>query len=249
MIMALRETELEMAVRELVEERRRELGKAPTSYELLAYHQGELPPEEAERIQEFLAHNPDSARDLIDRVAFQETGLDSSDDLTEEEKRKDWEALQRRLAPAPSRPRAGTLYAVAASILVVLLGAWSFTLVLRTQEPEQPQVNVRQRDLLPDGRRGSTVEEPIRLNPESNHFLLRLLLVDERKFPDYRLEIVESDEPERVLWTETGLQRFTGDIFTLRIARGFLPSGRYSLKLYGIDAGDAQLLASYTVQF
>lgn len=249
MIMDLRETELEMAVRELVEESRRELGKAPACDELLAYHRGELPPEKAEQIQELLAHYPDAARDLIDLVASQESDLESWDALTEDEKKEDWAALQRRLAPARRRPRPVTLYAMAASILVVVLAAWSFTLLSITQSLEQPEVNVRQRDLLPDGRRGSTLEEPLRLDSDSSHFLLRLLLVDERDFPDYRLEIVDSDSPERILWAETGLRRFTGDIFTLRIARDFLPPGRYSLKLYGIGAGDTQLLASYTVQF
>ncbi|HVF59363.1 MAG TPA: hypothetical protein VNJ70_06075 [Thermoanaerobaculia bacterium] len=263
----IRKSDWAAAYQEHLASARQAFGDPPTTAVLVAYTQGQLPAEEALRVQEYLALHPELARALAEPVpeSYQaEPG--APDFLSRGEIQQDWAALQARLggpgeqladAGPSSRPRrawhARNGLARAAALLAVLLGGLyvqSQREVSRlAQELREPRANFEQRLLLPDGGRGAA-EPPISLPAAADHFLLKPALLGHPDFADYRLKIIDtSGGKSRVVWDRKGLRRLSDDTFELWMPRDFLSSEEYRLELYGIDERGAETpLAHYTLR-
>lgn len=176
-------TELEEAVRSLIQEGRGRVGPEPTEEELLAYHRGDLSAEEADRFEERLAHYPDAVRLLATFTAEEEPEPGDPDYLSEEEKTTAWEELETRLdesrregeaahwpvdhpaptaLPAYTRPSrfSSTLERIAAVGLILVVGALWYgrgerleELSRQVDELHGPQIIGEQRLVAPDASR------------------------------------------------------------------------------------------------
>lgn len=113
----------------------------------------------------------------------------------------------------------------------------------------QPELNAPIYDLLSRDftRRSSGESEVNRITAPAtaNHVILILNGEGQAAFPDYRLEIVNSQG--QIVWQGSGLQRDGNGNYVVTLSRTFLTAGRYRLKLYGQRAGRAQMLAEYVV--
>lgn len=219
-------TELEEAVRSLIEEGRGRVGPEPTEEELWAYHRGDLSAEEADRFEERLAHYPDSVR-LLAAFTGEEPAPGDPDFLPEEEQARAWGELETRLDgsrregepaasalqdPAPAclpayarrRRVLPVLERIAAVGLVLVLGAlWlvqrerSEELSRRVDELHGPQVIGEERLIALDAsRRGPRDGRTLRLPPRTDAYHLTLALYEAPIFPEYRLEIVPEGRPQ-----------------------------------------------------
>ena len=258
--------------RELLADGREAFGEPPTSEEIEAYANGELPPEKAARVQEYLALHPELARALAGPVEESYQGEPGAPDfLSRDEIQHDWAALQARVGPGkhfgmyyeladagPSgRPRRSWLARNGLALAASLLAVVSTGLYVQAQrevgrlaeELREPLVNPEHRLLLPDGQRGAA-QPPISLPATADHFLLKPALMGHPDFADYRLEIVDTSGGEsRVVWDRKGLRRLSDDTFELWMPRDFLSSEEYRLELYGIDeSGEETPLAHYTLR-
>jgi hypothetical protein len=155
-------------------------------------------------------------------------------------------------AIAPPRPRL-TLWAgwAAAFLLVVVLGPVLYVQHQRIdalgRQVTEPRVNFVHKRLAPaDRRRGSSTEEAVRLPPGEEPYLLTLGLYERPRFADYRLEIVDTDSPGApTVWTESGVEIAPGDSVPLYLPGDFLAPGRYEIRLYGVDGGGGELVATF----
>lgn len=98
---------LNEALRDLAARARRDLGPHPTPEQLAAYHAGELPEDEVEKIQDHLALCHECAELLLDLADFEDPAPPAAiPGLTEADVDAAWQDLKARLAgqPAPERP-------------------------------------------------------------------------------------------------------------------------------------------------
>ncbi|HXO22486.1 MAG TPA: hypothetical protein VOA87_21405 [Thermoanaerobaculia bacterium] len=271
----IKKSEWTAAYDELSAAGRRELGEPPSEEELLAYERGELSEAEAARVRKLLVYYPELVRALEPFPFPYEGKPGDAGYLSDEEQEQDWASLRARLgelvAPTSGRAKASRdvqrtsepvavwlrrwrISAAAAAALAVLFAG----LLVRTQrdirqlqqELREPRYNVEHRLLLPDGQRGGTLEQPpIPLPSEADYLLLIPALINNPRFPDYRLDIVDlGTKPPRVIWTATGLRRRSDDTFEIWVPRSFLKPGEYRLVVYGLDGGRQETLATYTVR-
>jgi hypothetical protein len=266
--------EVAAAVRAMIEEGRSEVGPEPTTEELLAYHHGELPPDEVDRMEERLANYPEAARLL---AAFTGEGAqpEDSDFVSDDEVETAWRSFRTRVdrdegrVPGPRREKRGShlvswlrsrprwIEHAAVIAVVLVVGVYGYVkdqshdrMAAQLTELRGPQVGAEHRVLRPDGPRRGAGDEPVaRLPAASGPYLLTLALGSAEDYPDYRLDIVRTANggPE-TLWSRTGLERRGDDTFPLYLPEGFLTPGRYQLRLYGLRGGAEALLATYTVE-
>jgi hypothetical protein len=96
--MKIHESDWRAVYRDLLADRRRELGPPPSNEELLAFSEGRLAPAERVRVQNLLACYPDLAKILAEPLPALE---EAAGDLSPRELAQDWAALQARLAALP----------------------------------------------------------------------------------------------------------------------------------------------------
>jgi hypothetical protein len=269
----IRKSDWTAAYREHLASARQAFGDPPTTEELVAYAQGQLPAEEALRVQEYLALHPELARAIAEPVPDSYHGEPGAPDyLSRDEVQRDWVALQARLGgpgkhfemnyelakATPSYPPhrpwlAPHGLALAASLLMVVFAGLYVQaqreLSQLARELREPRANPEHRLLLPDGERGAARPD-ILLPAAADHFLLKPALVGHPDFADYRLKIIDTSGGEpRVVWDRTGLRRLSDDTFELWVPRDFLSSEEYRLELYGIDEDRTETpLARYTLR-
>lgn len=231
---------------------RSEWNAPPTEEQIVAYARGELHGDEEARVRELLVHYPALAANLHNPSS---ADLQPGDDdyLTDGELAEDWNAIQQRLQPAAVKTAGRVLpfwpTLAAAAVLVLVCGG----LLLRGRsEPIDvrpggtPSVAIEDIFLTSDARRGP---EEIVSVPADADLLITAALLSEREYPDYRLDIVETDGiVSRTVWTSTGLRRRLDGTFHVLVPRAFLQPGRYRLVVHGLDGAKRDELAHYTVQ-
>jgi hypothetical protein len=250
--------EWQEANRELIAEERRRLGDPPTVEEMLAYTRGELSEAEEERIQDLLVVYPELARMYCEPFP-EEPRPGDSDHVSEAQVAAGWNALQQRLRPrgdTPARDEAqrGRVLsmryvptAVAAMVAVVFFGLFvqsEFRARHYAREARQPHIPGAPQELVPDGNRGAGA--PTLLSRDGEAYLLRPHLINQLKYPHYRLEL--HDAQGAAIWTNAAAKPDDDDAETFQIVvpHAFLAEGeKYQLRIFGVDSETQHLLGTY----
>lgn len=161
--------------------------------------------------------------------------------------------LSRRAAAADPIPRtsASTWQALAATLAVATVGLGFYVVRLHRSltEATGPAVNVHVADLLPEDELVRDATGPrwqaVRVPPRAPRVVLLLSLVGQASEPSYRAEIVGADATPRVIWGDEGVVRNAEGRFSIELRQGFLPAGRYRLRLSGASG---EPVAEYTFQ-
>ena len=237
----------EVVRRRLIEDGRERAGDPPTAEEVEALFNGELPDEAAERVRNLLVYYPEMARVMMAEPPAPETTI-----LTDEERAKDWAAIQRRIHPAIPirRRRPSRVYAYAAALLLaLLLGAIAYY-ESRLQQPVHLQIaqRVHRSQLRPDALiRGSGSAAPIVL-PVADDYVLDLLTSHTTHYGEYRIEMIDVDTGQKRS-LRTGLPESPSGVYEFSARNAVLkPGGHYRFILYGASSGKLERLATYTVR-
>lgn len=224
----------------------------PGPARLLAYHRGELAPEEAAAVQEHLAWCREDAALLLELVETFEEEVEGAAD--EEEEAAAWQRLRRTLpempsaaAPTPSS-HSPWFWSVAASLLVVgFTAGWAVVEHQRRLAGERPRVNVPIQDVAPPASERAAGEAPVEvtLAPEEDRVILILNPSAVPAPGRYRLRIL--DAGGRPVFATESLQPTRFGNFTLELTRGFLVPGRYRIEIYTADG--RTVLDRYPLRF
>jgi anti-sigma factor RsiW len=142
--------ELKAVLRAMTEEAQATLGAHATLEELIAYHSGELPPEDVERLQEHLVWCRECLELLLDWAAWTESAQEGGRAVSEAQVAAAWQAMRAQLRaenllpPVGWRHRLGAVfsrvsvpYAIAASLLIVSLALGAWIVSLRQADQQQ----------------------------------------------------------------------------------------------------------------
>lgn len=259
--------DFDRALEAIMAEKREQLGGPPTPDELLAYLDGELDDASRQSIEARIAVYPDAARALADLSAFPDVELaPGTVEPTDEEVAETWEALRPKLetirsvpppqpvptAPAPPKPaetfrrRPPPVWSLAAAALILLAAGWALGFLAgRGASVQQPEaaVNVAIAELFPLGEITRSAPAEVALPAESEELVLVLGSVDEGRFADYRVEMVDAAGGRT--WSSQGLRPTSLGTFHLAFRRGALAPGTYQIHLYGQEGERSTLLATY----
>jgi hypothetical protein len=246
---------LEAELRAVAEAKSRGLEGHPSAQELVDYHFGILPPEEADAIQEHLIFCRECAQAVLDMVAFSRPEGEPAGPAVDLD--REWDRLQARLEekapPTAARPLPSRRlpWALAAASLLGTLGLLGWNLSLREElgEARRPSADVVLANLVPErpgAERATEAPARVGVRPEQRKVLLLLNLGDLRDFPDYRMELAD---PERgVLWAESGVPRNEDGTFLLEIPADLLETKPYEVRLSGRSDGESVPLARYSFE-
>jgi len=229
----------------------------PSSDELAAYHDGELPPAEAARVQDHLLLCENCTELLLDLEALRGDpgfgGQRPAPAAEIEAVLRGLRAQAARSAPAPlpptaapprprERPRQGRearwLRALAASLLVAVggLSLWVANLRGTVGDFSRPQLNAPILDLSPGGARSEDAHPTVlRLPRRLQIFTLVLNPASPQSFPGYNVEIER--EGGGVVWSGGGLEKNAFGSFSLALPRVLVPDGAYTIRLFGHPEG------------
>lgn len=222
----------------------------PALDELLDYHQGALPPEEAERIQAHLGRCAECARLVLDFAAFSDPEA-SHPEVPEPELEREWAQLQARRASAAaarSRITYGS-WALAASLLLSLgLFGWVLALRHRLAQSDAPRADAISAYLQAEGSgtlRAGQAPFLVSIPPAIGWVSLSLSLGDARTDSVYRIELRTSGG--RLAWSSREVPRGVDGTFSLQIPAKLLPPDEYRLRLFGAprSEGTETLAADY----
>lgn len=236
-----------------------EVGEHPASEYLFEYQEGLLTAEEASEIQNHLALCSDCARMVLELAGSVEPEFREVEaPLSEERMAALWPGLRQRLSNPP-QPKAArwrrsferVALPLAASLLVATLATtfWAWSLSRENRVLARPRVNVAVRDLAPlsDPEIRREEGETTGIPRDAEAVLLVLNLADLRPFPTYRAEILEASPDGKLLWASDAMQRSVRGNFDLQIPRPFPGSGRYRIRLFGVEGDRREPLAEYKV--
>ncbi|HEX7152508.1 MAG TPA: hypothetical protein VF618_13555 [Thermoanaerobaculia bacterium] len=206
----------------------------PSDEELLAYSNGELPPDRAARVREALAHYPDLAQALAQPFP-EEVKPDDPDYLPPDELARQWERL-RRDVHAGARPPEGkvlqfwrTTTALAAMLALVFGG-----LLWRARsELGEPQANEA---IEFQNRRGAPVVPAI-----ASGRRVTLTVPVAPDYEQYQVELRGAAAP----WRSRRLPHPAGDSLAVTIPHN-LPPGQYEVVLYGIRGETVEQVGTHT---
>lgn len=240
----------------LVEATREESATHPDLDRWIAYRDGELPAEEQESLQRHLAGCRECVAIVLDLEAFSRPEESDRAGISEFEVAAAWRAVRSAISADVKREhRWHVPTALAASLMVAALGlsTWlavehrTATELRRTvAELSRPQINVPIEDLWPDTTTRGGLQRAVEVLTADRSLTLVLNLQESQEFPDYRVEIIDSEGTE--IWSSTGLEMSPFGNFTLGIPRGFLPAGEYGVRLYGLEGERNVPLQDYAVQ-
>jgi hypothetical protein len=169
---------------------------------------------------------------LEQEIAERDRQLASASDSLEEARRQLEEAI--RLREKASQPSGQTEIA---------------ELRRAVEELSRPQLNIPIVNLEPQASlRGQTSEKAalIEVPSSANVFTLVLNVAGQQNHSGYALEI--ADQSGKIIWQGRGLRKSPYNTFTLALARRLLPAGQYRIRIYGLGAGQKQLVEDYSVQ-
>lgn len=239
------QSEWDTLSRRMIADGRAQSGEPPTAEEVEALFDGSLSEEEEARVRARLVYYPDMVRVMTAQPPSEDIRV-----LTDDERRADWAAIQKRIAPAPPVPiRTKRRYLPYAAAAIFTLGALGVVYVA-TRSSSTPSDHpliarrVERRALRPDAfLRGGEAPSAVALAP-ADEYVLQLLTSDEVHGDSYRVEIVDTDS-NGVNWTRSGLRGVPSGAFEISVSSRVLrPGGHYRIILY--KASDR--VATYTVR-
>lgn len=248
---------LDAAIREaLAEERSAPPGDHPEPDVLLAYHEGGLSEEEAERIREHLVECEACADVILDYAAFPDLEPPAEEDrLTPAELRHDRQALEARIGSGGrsrwSRAEYAALPAAAVFLLAALgLGIWGWQLRGNVAELEATVAELRAPEsvelvTLSDPEEGTRGVERIVLQLDTEGLVVLSLPWTSDGFSRYSIDLRSADDEIAVRELEVEEQDRGG--FAVKLARDLFEPGENVLELYGHREGERVLLARYPV--
>jgi Putative zinc-finger len=236
----------------------------PSPEKLSAYQANELPPKEADEVQEHLTGCSLCTELLLDLQRFLEPGEEdrSREGVADFGAEAGWRELREKISekqgamssvlPRGTKNRSFTLSPLAASLILglvlapLLATAWWTTrlsgevkeLRQKVAEIRQPQVNVFTEDLR------STRSEVLKL-PAGRPIQLNLTTSMPREYAEYPIEILNQEG--RTIWAGVLKKNESGHL-TLGIAPGVLEPGTYFIRLSGAWEGQEEDLEEYTVR-
>lgn len=240
----------EAAERERIAADRQRLGEPPTAEEVLAYFNDQLSEEDAARVQDLLIAYPELARIMTATV-------DEQRELPQPELDRQWRRLRDRMqrpvriAAMTRKQRGQSVFAMAASVVICVLGVWLVQSKMNERELHlklrEPRIAFETTTLRTAEHRGPSEGAAI-LSAKSEGHLLKAPMIDPPQFPEYRLDLVAYEgRTRRVLWSRSGLGRPAADTFEVLIPRGFLRPGTYRLEVHGVRDAKSERIASYNV--
>jgi hypothetical protein len=229
----------------------------PSTSQLIAYHRGEIPPEEVPAIREHLSLCKECTALVLDAAEFfanDEEAAPADLEASWQEFRAATRAEERPpspvLYPPTSIPHRSFVrsrvfaYGAVATFAVISVGLVFF----KEMSPSpRPQVNVGLYDLTSSGsERGEEARAtPIRFQTPSGSALLILNPAIVANSARYGVRIHRADGAV-VWWSEDLVLQAPGG-FHLSLPAGALSLGPYSLELYGITEGREKLLGTYRI--
>jgi hypothetical protein len=243
---------LEPALKALIDQKHRHPGEHATPDALVAYHAGELPADEQEKLQDHLALCAECAGLLQDLVSFEEHAPPQQP-LTDAAVEAAWQKVRSRLEPTGvvvqfPRSRLRQVYALAASLFLCVVGltVWGLSLQRQLAESAKPRTDVDFQYLAPEGEGTRGAEKPSAVQPGKSIAVLQLINVE--KQPEYELDLV--DGGGRTVWTSPPLHEQAADeVLTVEVSRGWA-SGVYRGLLFGLDHGSRtpRPVATYRIE-
>jgi hypothetical protein len=223
------------AYRDLIADGQKRI-EPPKVEDVEALYRGDLTEADADRVREQLAYYPDMA-----------------EAMTDEQLAADLAAIDAAHSPvAPPAVFRRPAFAIAASVVVVLALGGIYFKVRDRAESRQVLTRVLDADGLKGGlatRGAGSAQTPIQLSTATD-YLLKPVFRPQRAYGEYRLELVDlGSSPPRVVWTRDGIHRQPDGSFPAELSTADLAPGLYELVLYGVDAGEAERLATYTIRF
>jgi anti-sigma factor RsiW len=237
----------------------------PTADELAAYHDGELPPEQEERVRGHLLACAECAELLLDFDALRnDPDFGRQRPAPAAELDAVWQAVRAHAAPPPStvtsasppalreRPRRSDrsrwAQALAAALLIGVIGLslWVAALRRTVSELSQPQLNAPVLDLQPSPERGSVESgTTLKLPADVKVFTLVLNPASPRDFPSYAVAIERAGGGK--VWSGEGLEKNRYGSFSLAVPRSLVPDGTYTIRLFGKDGVHNEPLGEYSI--
>jgi hypothetical protein len=247
----------------------------PSARELTAYHHGELPPEDTERIRDHLALCRHCADLVLDFASFGEPeaeAVEGGEGLPAV-----WESLRSRLGdekpspatviPFPRRapPRLPRSTLIAASLLAAVFGGWT---IFRWQSEAATAERLARAEarIAELERDRDELVEPQLLVPVADLFppsyqrgsdeVPTLGVPRAARIFVLQLHLADPgthpDYSLRIvsadgeeIWSGTGLRQTSAGHFRIALPRRLLPAGRYGIELYGASEGQRTRLERY----
>lgn len=250
--MSEHEPEIGQAVEEWVAAASADAGEHPDPERLAAYHAGELPEEEAQRVQDHILVCRECAELLLDLEGLGDPASGQDVDIPASTGEAVWERLRQEIRAGarpetvvPFSPRRRSapppwMSALAAALLVAVIGlsVWVASLRQTVRELSAPEVNAPVLEPVPSGigpREGGPA--PVAEEVPSGVRLFALILSPVRRgdFQDYEVEI--SRAGGGVVRRQAGLRPNVYGSFSLIVTRSSLGAGDYRVLLYGIGSG------------
>jgi hypothetical protein len=218
----------------------------PTSDEMLAYMRGELSVDEEARFRDRLIPYPELVRTLT--APFPTEGAEPGDEdyLSDRELTRHWAAMQTRM-PRGAVVQFWPSVAAIAATLALVFGALYWQ--AHTKQGQPRVLTVDGQTLFPDGNQRGSGSDAATVTPHGDWYALVPVLMDERPFDTYRVELFDvSVDPQRSLWSMSGLRRGENATLIVAVPRSFLSPGIYRLTIYGSNGGREELVNHYTIR-
>lgn len=237
---------------------RRKLGEPPTAEQLLAYSEGTLADDEAERVRAWLVCNPELARALMEPFPDDDAKPGDPGFLSETELAKQWASLQQRIhgssVPRPEGhvlPFRNAWLGLAAAVALVFAGLfWQAESKAQRLERElrEPRV-LETMEIFPDhGSRGAG-ESSTLLTAKGDVLLLDVMLSNASRFDRYRVEMtgMTAKQPASP-WKSPTIRPGNDEVLSIMVPRAYLKPGQYRIVVFGIDGAREERLDTYTLR-
>jgi hypothetical protein len=135
---------------------------------------------------------------------------------------------------APLSPPQRRLITAVAVVVLAFLGTYLFLADRYPRIVDQPEAGASTSDLLP-ATRGSA--EKIVVSSTAGHFYLVMAPDGPQSYPEYQVELRTAGTQGKLWWHSPWHPRSDAAELFLRIPHGFLPAGKYQVKLQGLAGG------------
>lgn len=216
----------------------------PTSDEMLAYMNGQLSAEEEEHFRDRLIPFPELVRTLAAPFPAEGAERGDVDYLSDAEFTRHWAAMQKRM-PRGNVVQFWPSVAAIAATLALVFGALYWQAYNKQGQPRV--LTVDGQTLFPDGNQRGSASDAATVTPHGDWYALVPVLMDERLFDNYRVELFDAGvDPQRSLWSMSGLRRSENATLIVAIPRSFLSPGVYRLAIYGSKGALEEHVNDYT---
>ena len=222
----------------------------PDADELVAYHEGTLSADDAQRVQDHLLACRECAALVADLEGLGDPDFGADETIPEETAELVWKNVrqQMRREEGPSnvvslrgRMRAPDLPSwvrpLAAMLVVSTLALSGWVAYLRGQvrDLSSPQLNAPILDLYPAGSTRGEGQAVQTVPPDARLFTVVLNPAGRPAFEEYELQIVDTEGKE--IRRDGGLKPNSYGSFSVTLSRDLLGPGDFRVRLVGIDSG------------